>query len=578
MRHFPVLLISLANLSLCAAAVAQNAEVSTSVVFVSQYLERGDASTTPSTKQLKDTVSVVAAPGEYEPATVSVRAGDEGLKDVSVKLSGDLKNEMGDTIPATAVQIRLVEPFERWKDKQYASPLGDLESQANQHHEWCLPLLENALDVASRTTRRFWLTVHVPQDARPGTYHSEIVIGRTVTQVGPDLGRSVALRVLKYKVSVLPIRLATAVETGMAFFMYNNTAYYPKELITPKYQQRVLADLREHGMTTATLYVYPTVKEGQVDLTVAADRDLSFKQWMDLLKEAGLPANGLPVIWLGAENYSADVWKAVLEERIRQEWPEVVFYAVDEPGEEDRNVRVRAFMEKFDTFRKQNPQYNVSVTTAIGSPLGVQTVGHHYDLWIGCMGQETGESSLIAASRMKGKKLWTYDCMLAPVDAEMDRYYFGVWAWVSGVRGCSHWAYYDGGPRLSYVYPTPQEIIPTIGWEAVREGIDDYRYLFTLKQLADAARAAGRVDLTQDAERIFAEVKGMVTMDNYGRVFLTAQKNDGAKITSAYQRPRAEPELEIDAYDRLRWKVSQEIDKLSQALAKSVGPETSKSQ
>jgi hypothetical protein len=161
------------------------------------------------------------------------------------------------------------------------------------------------------------------------------------------------------------------------------------------------------------------------------------------------------------------------------------------------------------------------------------------------------------------KPLWTYDCMLAPVDAELDRYYFGIWAWVSGVKGCAHWCYYDGGPRLSYVHPTAVEIVPTIGWEAVREGIDDYRYLFTLKQLADAARTAGKAELAAGAERIFAEVESMVTMDNYGRTYLAAVENQGMEVASAYQRARVEPELDIGAYDQLRSKIAREIVKLS---------------
>ena len=56
---------------------------------------------------------------------------------------------------------------------------------------------------------------------------------------------------------------------------------------------------------------------------------------------------------------------------------------------------------------------------------------------------------------------------------------------------------------FSYVWEEDGEIIPTARWEAIREGIDDYRYLRTLKQFADAAvtadeealRNAGRAGL-----------------------------------------------------------------------------------
>jgi hypothetical protein len=73
------------------------------------------------------------------------------------------------------------------------------------------------------------------------------------------------------------------------------------------------------------------------------------------------------------------------------------------------------------------------------------------------------------------------------VDAETDRYYFGVWAWVSQVKGCAHWCYFDAMLKLSYVYPAEDELIPTIGWEAVREGIDAYDEL--RQAAADQAEA-----------------------------------------------------------------------------------------
>ena len=62
------------------------------------------------------------------------------------------------------------------------------------------------------------------------------------------------------------------------------------------------------------------------------------------------------------------------------------------------------------------------------------------------------------------------------------------------------------------------KIVPTARWEAVREGIDDYRYLRTLKQFADAAvtaddqelRDAGRAGL-QLLDKIRDEAPGVVT-------------------------------------------------------------------
>ena len=533
------------------------AKAAKAVVFVTNYLQRGDLSTKPQGKQMTGTVRVFASPGEYEPATFSIRSAVE-LKGIRVELAGDLKGAQGSTIAKAAVEVRLVDPFEEWTKK-------DIE---------CFLLKKDTVDIAANTTRRFWVTVHVPDDAKPGTYRSKIVIGKPITELGPDLGRLETLAGLTYEVEVLDIRLLSAQETGMAFLMFNNTGYYAsrsdgaKKFITEAYQRRVFEDMREHGMTTVTVYLYPVVDK-KFTLTGSTKSYLGFIPTMEMLKETKLVAPGLPVVWLGPTSYGPDVWKAVLDEGRKRKWPELAFYGVDEPGDEKRNKRVLVTMKKFNAFRAKYPQYGLRITTALGSSRGIQTVGHHYDLWIGCQAQRIGESGVIADAKMHKKELWTYDCMLAPIDAETDRYYFGVWAWVSGVKGCAHWAYYDNGPRLSYVYPTEDELIPSIGWEAVREGIDDYRYLSTLKRLADKARAVGKKQLAGRADKIFADVKKMVTMDNYGAAYHKAMAG-GVALATAYQRPRVEPQLSIDAYDRMRLKVARAIVDIDKAMS---GPE-----
>ena len=548
-KYFAGCLVGLAGLALPRPAPCRENVTSASpaVVFVTHYLERGDFATTPRPEQVQDGIRVLAAPGEYEPATFCVRASRE-LKAVAVQLTDDLQGANGERISRAAVDIRLVDPFEEWTGKKM---------------EYFL-LKRQAVDIPANTTRRFWVTIRVPADAGPGLYRATLLVGKTVTEVGPDLGRVETLKTLAYEVEVLPVTLLPARDTGMAFFMYHNTGYYADEFVTEEYQARVFEDMREHGMTTATLYLYPVV-DGAFSMTARTSKHLGFTQTMAMLEKTKLVAPGLPVVWLGAESYGPEVWKRVLDEAVRNKWPEIVFYAVDEPGVEDRNKRVRTIMPKLNSFRRAFPGYGLRLTTALGSSRGIQTVGHYYDLWIGCMAQRIGESGVIADAKMRRKELWTYDCMLAPVDAETDRYYFGVWAWVSGVKGCSHWAYFDGKPRLSYVRPMQDEIVPTIGWEAVREGIDDYRYLATLRHLAGEARAAGKDDLAGGADAIFEEVRQMVTMDNYGKAYHKAA-GSGVELATAYRRPRVEPHLSLDAYDRMRRNVAREIERIAAAL------------
>jgi len=551
-RYF--LLRILLVLATLAAPAALHADA---VVFVSHYLERGTMKTEPRAEQVVDVVRMAAAPGEYEPATVSIRAG-KPLEGVRIEIADALTGEGGRSIPVDAITVRLVDPFEKWTEQK------DLEQ---------FLIRSNGVDIPADTTRRFWITVKVPDDAAPGIYQTTLVVAKPLGKLGPDLMRLLTIRELTLELEVRPIALASAADTGMAFCMFNNTEYYGREpgradvLITEEYQSRVFEDMREHGMTTATLYLYPQ-KDGKPDFEHRTKNHLSMAGTMRMLEETRLVAPGLPVIWLGAGAYGPEMWTAASRARQEHGWPEMIYFAVDEPEEEDRNVRVRAFMRRFNQYRANHRDFDLRVTTGIGSSRGIQTVGHFYDLWIACMGQRIGESGVISDAKMHGKELWTYDCMAAPVHAEMDRYYFGVWAWVSGVRGCTHWAYFDAAPRLSYIYPDPDKgPVPTVGWEAVREGIDDYRYLFTLRQWQAKAAEVGRTDLVEAADAVFTRAVSMVTMDNYGKCFLSVR---GVEVEAgpaiAYDRPRPEPEMPIGAYDELRREATKVIVAMADAL------------
>lgn len=538
---------------------------SAATVFVTNYLQRGGTSTEPALEQLIDNLSVFAAPGEYEPVTVSVRAGAE-LKGLQVKVAGDLKNQSDDAIPASAVDIRLVDPMERWSKRP----------------EECYLLAKTAVNVPAETTRRFWITVKVPADAKPGLYRSRILIRKTITELGPDLGRLEIIKDLVYEVNVLPVKLLSAKETGMAFFMYNDTVYYHYSspgLVNEEYQMKVFEDMRNHGMTTATVYLFPVV-DGKFTLTKSDDKHLSFSQTMKLLKQTDLVTPGLPVLWVGAESYvhptNQKVWESVLDAADKNKWPEIVFYIFDEPKGETEYLR--GAMSRVADFRAKYPQHNLRITTAMGSSPGIHEVGHYYDLWVGhvllALGGVGGEwameknwdtDMMSEAERLK-KELWVYDCTLSPVDAETSRYYFGIWAWATGVKGCAHWSYFDNGPVLSYVYPAEEELIPTIGWEAVREGIDDFRYLSTLKRLAEKAKSIGKADLVKEAEKIFEEVKNMVTMGNYSKAYCQADKSS-VKDARHYGRPRPEPDLAIEGYDKMRLKTAREIERIAMALS-----------
>jgi len=182
-----------------------------------------------------------------------------------------------------------------------------------------------------------------------------------------------------------------------------------------------------------------------------------------------------------------------------------------------------------------------------------------------------------------GKQLWSYDCGLAPVDAETSRYYFGLWAWKAGVKGCAIWAYADvanpAGIRdwnyiashldnmeltYSFVYPAPDGPIPSLAWEAIREGIDDHKYLSTLAKLIEKAKSAGRKQPAQRAERILNEITDKIHVESYQAATKVGTAT-GRRLGGHYDRPSPEPGISKNDYNRLRYKIAQQIIKLENA-------------
>ena len=80
------------------------------------------------------------------------------------------------------------------------------------------------------------------------------------------------------------------------------------------------------------------------------------------------------------------------------------------------------------------------------------------------------------------------------------------------------------------------QIIPLVTWEAVREGIDDYRYMLTLKEVAESAlasadedwRAAGEAGLAV-LEEITDGINPEYALDDkkYGRQWQVFEDMDG---------------------------------------------------
>jgi hypothetical protein len=192
--------------------------------------------------------------------------------------------------------------------------------------------------------------------------------------------------------------------------------------------------------------------------------------------------------------------KAVSEHASTHGYPEVIFLPIDEPDDgyqdaDGRRLSITPLLVK--AIRESGAKSMVT--------------GERYD--------QLGRPDYLASSRLDpherdrahadGARYWVYenkvtmDCT-SPVFA---RYRYGYFVWQNHLDGMSSWTFQNtqnaaGPPGRANVpgrsgldvylaYPDPLGSISTIKWEAIRDGIEDYKLVYQLVKRVDRMKETG---------------------------------------------------------------------------------------
>lgn len=369
-------------------------------------------------------------------------------------------------------------------------------------------------------TLQFAIQVHVPSGFRA----AEMPLGFTIQADQRPLAAA------QLTVRVPPVRLDPA---DISFFMYYSDSYLPAEVATAAYQAAYYRDMAEHGMNSVSLYVVPEDSDGRV----FRDRDLRYQppdprhalgieQRLSQMREAGLvsPQHPLVLISGGKDHYDWGAFRAsstitrLMELGRQLRWPDLLFYLYDEPNDDTRIANVRRAYE-----RLYQGLPEARTVTAIDT-YGIDRVGELYDVWIS--GLASFRPEMVRKAEDMGKQLWAYDCRHRGQVPLFDRYLCGLWAYSSGIKGLGQWAYYsrkvlekndDGSYAVPknwdewYMIASADGPVGTVGWEARREGIKDYRTLITLERLAGERQDPA----AQRARALLTEAKRLAPVDAY---------------------------------------------------------------
>lgn len=475
-------------------------------------------------------LTAAACAGEYESVSAFVYA----FQDLAgVRVTGsDLKGPAG-TIPAAAVDLRIVKPWfqgasnnigytpNKWLIpelllKDDALVRVDVEQETNylrstkadgtteylvcsdrdsSHLADVRPVDAATLqpvDVKAGESREYWLTIHVPDKAKPGAYEGAL---RFVSSGGEF---ALPLRLTVRPFALQPSRLTYSIYYR-ARLAPDGKAHIDSEYRSEEQYRAEMADLLAHGVS------YPTNYMGW--------NEESLTRMLQIRREVGLPAGRFYNLGYGVgPRKPADL--PAVQQAIKQwlaflkpwGYDEVYFYGTDEATGEALIAQQATWAATQQAGGKTFVACYKKTFEAMGKLLNTAVLAGPPDPEEAKKYHSVGSEAFCYANPQVGVE-----------DPLVYRRNFGLILWRAGFDGAMDYAYQHGFDHVwndfdnmhyrdhNFSYPTVNGVVDTIQWEGFREAVDDVRYVTTLEQ-AIARAPAAKKRLAADARRWLDEL------------------------------------------------------------------------
>ena len=364
-----------------------------------------------------------------------------------------------------------------------------------------------SLDLTAGENARFWLTVHVPDDAPAGTYPGKV----TFECSGGQAELPVTLRILPFSLRDDPGKLF-----GIYYrHPYDLVASADDDVSRDYFRRRAeleYADMVAHGTRNVVLSCGSSAADAQGKFQFRWDL---LADQMELGRKHGF--RGPIVMHISTEAVYAKyvkerygshlrgvqdppeefgreltaLVKAIEAERRQRGWPEFLYYPVDEPSTDQAAVN---FMVK--VLKASKAAGVRTYVTADPTHEQFEPLRPYVDVW--CTQPFAPDRETIQADmQARGVEYWCYPNHVngendhTPVAGARMTYGFGFWRsgfltlipWIYSSSTGDPFNYLDGASMDFFNRREPDGTpIPVAMWEAYREGYDDYRYIYTLEQ------------------------------------------------------------------------------------------------
>ena len=443
--------------------------------------------------------------GEYEPVTVSVLPLRD-LGEVTLAVA-DLKGPRGATLPAGSIDVGYVQ-----HRITRVTAEGSVYTITPR-----LIVPRRTAPVPAGVTRTFWLTVKVPANAAAGEYRGQV---RLSTERGGML--SLPLRFTVRKGTLDPVDIPAG-PWGHTI----NLPWYDEEATAWNHDMAVksLKKMRAYGFTTASGLPVLTLngfKRGvpQLDFTVG---DAQMKRFKDcgfrMPVVTYCPFNGLDMYFkdedalrnAGFTDYSSFIrtlFTAIQQHAEAAGWLPVYWNIGDEPLGDDLErsaVNAEAYRRAFpkgppfftaaSSFRgtnAKNPHFRLS------KALHVANWNDHDAASVNLLHKVGGDWAFY-----NGGNRWTYGVYMYKAAKQYAMKFRVSWHW-NVAAGDPYYALDCREDDYAWCNTNPSgELIPSVHFERLREGLDDYRRLLTLARLV---RKQKGTPAARDAEKLLADV------------------------------------------------------------------------
>ncbi len=460
------------------------------VVFHRPTCEPIHPNTRPLPHERIESLAAFAAPGQFEPVTFALYPL-RALGNLKVRASA-LSGFAGE-IPADRIDVRLI-TF--WN-------IGYPAYTTVATYRRVPELLERVTAHSSPQgqCQRYWLTIHVPDDAKPGLYRGTV----TVWDDGFDRAIEIplTLRVLDFKLRKDPQKHFSAYYSVRDAVTYKGR----NEEFIRRATENDYRTMVDFGLDMIPTF-YLSYKDGKIGLYNAGE--------LERMLQAGLKGP-VPVCGDDAiggiyrettpKGKTQDHWRveplpspafydritaamrAFEKDRKANGWPEFIYCPVDEvdSGSKEFGVNVYSAVKAAGvrTYATKDP---IAVDAADYAP--------HLDIWC-------SQPYSVPYGRIVSQKRFEYWCYPNHNACEIrdpltmckgGRMTYGFGLWRSGYTTLIpwHWSWTAEPSAMDYLrgkysgcgqrIDDEGQVIPTVYWECFRQGGDDGRYLYTLQQ------------------------------------------------------------------------------------------------